>query len=109
MEKVFTPWQKGVLLICQKCHKAIDSKSLTSEVNSAEVLRDYLRKELAQQQAGKGIRVMVSGCLNVCKAQKQAIVYAAVHEAEPGQGTTEAYTIHPEQDREQVLEFLKQK
>lgn len=108
MEKIRTPWEKGLMLICQKCHKAIQPEALTSEQNSAEVLRDYLRKELALQQAGKGIRVTISGCLNVCMANKQAVAYASTTTGTSAT-TTECFVMHPEQDREQLLEFLKSK
>ena len=57
------------------------------------------------QRMHKKIRVMVSGCLNVCIDNEQAVVY------QPVSGVTEAFTIgsHLEENIQEMKEILAKK
>ena len=43
MKKEETPWSKGVVLVCTKCHKSINPSLLTEEGNAGENLKNYLK------------------------------------------------------------------
>lgn len=90
-----TPWTVGALFICNKCGKAFDKP------DQAEKLKSDLRTFLKESDNHKKIRVMVSGCLNVCNKQEQAICYQPIH------GTTEVFTV--EQNYDKALKDLKNK
>ncbi|MBV2168267.1 MAG: (2Fe-2S) ferredoxin domain-containing protein [Bdellovibrio sp.] len=103
MKKEETPWSKGVLMICTKCHKAISSKSLHEEGNAADNLKVFLKKSFKETGDLSKIRVVTSSCLDVCVDEFQAVTFA------PIEGETETYILHPEEDREKLLKLLRQK
>lgn len=98
-----TPWSKGVVLICTKCHKAISSKLLEEEGNSGENLKNFLKKSFKDSGELSKVRVLTTSCLDVCIDDRQAVSYAAVD------GETETFAIHPEKDREELLKHLREK
>lgn len=81
MKKYESPWSVGSLFICNKCGKNF------TEPEMAENLKTELRSNLKSIDAHKKIRVMVSGCLNVCMAEEQAFVYQS------NSGPIETYTV----------------
>ena len=93
MKPYETPWSIGSLLICNKCGKAFDKP------NQAEKLKSDLRVFLKEQDGHKKIRVMISGCLNICNKEEQAICY------QPIQGKTEVFTV--DQNDDKALKDLK--
>ncbi|MGZ3769222.1 MAG: DUF1636 family protein [Bdellovibrio sp.] len=95
------PWTKGVVLVCTKCHKAISN--LTEEGNAGENLKNYLKKSFKESGDSEKIRVVTSSCLNVCISETQAVTYS------PVDGKTETFTLQPEQEREELLQFLRKK
>lgn len=101
MKKESNPWQKGLVVICNKCHKAITN--LSEEGNAGENLKTYLKKSFKESGDGDKIRVVTSSCLNVCIDETQALTFA------PVDGVTETFTVHPEQDREELLQLLRSK
>lgn len=98
-----TPWSEGIVLICTKCAKAIPASSLREEGNAAENLKIYLKKNLKETGDHSKIRVVTSSCLDVCEDGLQAVTYSGIH------GETQTMTLHPEQDRDQILSFIKSK
>lgn len=100
MKKEETPWSKGVVLVCTKCHKAINPSLLHEEGNAGENLKNFLKKTFRDRGESAKIRVVTSSCLDVCITDTQALAFAGVD------GLTETLTIHPEKDREEVLNFL---
>lgn len=103
MIKEENPWSKGIVMICTKCHKSIRSSLLKEDGNSADNLKMYLKKSFKESGDGSKIRVVTSSCLDLCIDDTQAVTYAAVD------GKTETYAIHPEKDREEFLNLLKDK
>ena len=93
MKTYETPWSIGSLFICNKCGKAFDHP------DQADQLKSDLRHFLKEQDGHKKIRVMVSGCLNVCDKEAQAVCY------QPNQGPTEVFTV--EKNYEKSLKELK--
>lgn len=103
MKKEETPWSKGVVLVCTKCHKSINPSLLKEEGNAGENLKNYLKKTFRDRGDSAKIRVVTSSCLDVCIADVQALAFAAVD------GATETLVVHPEQDRNQIVSFLADK
>lgn len=103
MKKESTPWSEGILMVCTKCSKAISPKSLKEEGNAGENLKNYLKKALKDSGDLSKIRVVTSSCLDVCVDEYQAVSYAPVH------GETETYILHPEAEREKMLQHLRDK
>lgn len=95
------PWSKGVLLVCTKCHKAISN--LSEEGNAGENLKTFLKKSFKGSGDAAKIRVVTSSCLDVCISEMQAVTYASV------EGKTETFTLHPENEREELLQVLRKK
>ena len=75
------PWSVGAMFICNKCGIAFN------EPENAEKLKLDLRTYLKENDQNKKIRVMVSGCLNVCKKEEQAISF------QPVLGSTKMFTV----------------
>lgn len=103
IKKEETPWSKGVVLVCTKCHKSISSSLLKEEGNAGENLKTYLKKSFKDSGDLSKIRVITTSCLDVCIDDLQAVSFAPEH------GKTETFTIHPEKDREEFLKLLKSK
>ena len=103
MKKEETPWSDAAVLVCTKCHKSIKSSSLKEEGNCGENLKSYLKSKLKEAGKNKEIRVMTSSCLDVCEAEMQAVTYTPVA---PCARHTETFVLHPEKDRDQLLEWL---
>ncbi|WII70689.1 (2Fe-2S) ferredoxin domain-containing protein [Bdellovibrio sp. 22V] len=96
-----TPWSQGIVLICTKCHKSISSSSLKEEGNSGENLKTFLKKSLKETGDLSKVRVVTTSCLDVCIDDYQAVTYA------PVEGETQTFTVHPEKDREELLNFIR--
>lgn len=103
MKKEANPWSEGILLVCTKCHKAINPQSLHEEGNAGENLKNFLKKSLKESGEFSKIRVVTSSCLDVCVDDFQAVTYAGVD------GETETFTVQPEKDREELLRYLRRK
>lgn len=103
MKKEETPWSKGVVLVCTKCHKSIDPKSLHEEGNAGENLKTFLKKSFKESDDLSKIRIVTTSCLDVCIDDYQAVSYA------PVKGETETFIVHPETDREKLLKHLHDK
>lgn len=104
MNKIDNRWQSGILMVCTACQKkTLDGVELKIEGNAGESLKNYLKSEMIQLGHGKTIRVITSSCLDVCQKGAQAVAFC------PTNGATETYTLHPEKDREQLLQLLKSK
>lgn len=104
MEKQTTKWTMGALLICERCGKSFIPGTLKEPGEPAENLKKYLKSQLKDQGLSGDIRVMTSSCLGICEDNKQALTY--LPSAGPG---VETYTVHPEEDREVILDYLKGK
>lgn len=81
MKNYETPWTVGSMFICTKCGAAFD------QPDNAENLKKDLRGYLKEKDAHKKIRVMTSGCLNICEKPEQAVMY------QPNTGATEIFTV----------------
>ena len=81
MKKYDTPWKIGSVFICNKCGNGF------GEPESAEKLKTSLRTQLKTIDAHKKIRVMVTGCLNVCNKEQQNVMY------QPVNGKSEIFTV----------------
>lgn len=103
MKKEETPWTKGVVLVCTKCHKSINPELLHEEGNAGENLKNFLKKSFKDSGDSAKIRVVTSSCLDVCIDDLQALTFAAVD------GSTETLTLNPEKDRAQILQYLHTK
>lgn len=80
MKKYEIPWEVGSVFICTKCGAKYNEGDL------AEDAKKQIRKELKEKDANKKIRVMTSGCLNICYPEEQTFVFM------PNDGPTEVYT-----------------
>ncbi len=103
MRREKNPWSAGVVVICTKCHKSISSSLLKEDGNSADNLKMYLKKAFKETGDLDKIRIVTSSCLNVCIDDRMALAFAKTD------GSTETYTVHPEKDREVLLNTLRQK
>ncbi|WP_295904120.1 (2Fe-2S) ferredoxin domain-containing protein [uncultured Bdellovibrio sp.] len=103
MKQEENPWSKGVVLVCTKCGKSISPKSLHEEGNAGENLKTFLKKSFKESGDLSKIRIVTSSCLDVCIDEYQAVTYA------PVQGPTETFIVHPEEDREKLLQHLREK
>lgn len=81
MKKFDTPWSVGSLFICEKCGASFEQAKM------ADKLKQELRSHLKEKDEHKKIRVMVTGCLNVCIKEEQAVMY------QPNFGKTEIFTV----------------
>jgi predicted metal-binding protein len=102
-EKEETPWSDAVVLICEKCGKSLNGLRLKEDGNASENLKKYLKGTMKEMGHGKQIRVINSGCLDVCEKNKVAVSYNPVDTTKHRQQT---FTVHPEEDRQQILNFL---
>jgi predicted metal-binding protein len=98
-----TPWSEGVMLICTKCHKSISASLLKEEGNAAENLKIYLKKKMKDEGLSSKVRVITSGCLDICIDDTQAVSFAGRY------GGTESFTLHPENEKEELLDWLRKK
>lgn len=103
MIKEENPWSKGIVMICTKCHKSISSSLLKEDGNSADNLKMFLKKTFKESGDGSKIRIVTTSCLDLCIDDTQAVTYAAAD------GKTETYAIHPEKDRAEFLQLLRDK
>ena len=99
MKKYEIPWEIGSLFICTKCGAKYNEDEL------AENVKKELRKQLKDQDAHKKVRVMTSGCLNVCYPEEQTFAFM------PNNGKTEVYTTELKEKKatEDIREFLATK
>ncbi|MBC7466832.1 MAG: hypothetical protein H7256_12645 [Bdellovibrio sp.] len=86
MKNYDIPWTIGSVFICNKCGAAFDKP------NNAEDLKKDLRVYLKEHDAHKQVRVMVSGCLNICDKNEQAVMYQLTN------GPTEIFTVDKKYD-----------
>jgi predicted metal-binding protein len=103
MKREENPWSEAIVMVCTKCAKSISSKSLKEEGNAGENLKTFLKKSFKETGDLSKIRVVTSSCLDVCIDETQAVTYAAVG------GDTITLTVHPEEDRKELLNFLRDK
>lgn len=98
-KKYNTPWEIGSLFICNKCGAKFNQPEL------AEKLKSSLRKDLKARDENKKIRVIVSGCLDVCYPEEQTFAFM------PKTGETEVYTTQLDEKSafEDIQNFIKNK
>ncbi len=82
MKNYNTPWSIGSVFICNKCGIAFE------QPENAENLKKDLRIFLKEKGAHHKIRVMVSGCLDICEKKEQAVTY------QPIEGRTAVFTVN---------------
>jgi len=103
IEKQETAWSEAVVLICEKCGKSLEGLKLKEDGNASENLKKYLKSQMKERGHGKQIRVVNSGCLDICIKNEVAVSYNPVDTTKHRQ---ETFTVHPEHDREDILNFL---
>ena len=98
-KKYNVPWEIGSLFICTKCGAKYNQPELAEELKSA------LRKDLKGRDENSKVRVMTSGCLNICYPEEQTFVFM------PKSGDTEVYTstLDKQIAYDEIKEFLKTK
>jgi predicted metal-binding protein len=99
MKNYSTPWLVGSMMICNKCGKTFDRPE------NAEHLKKDLRVFLKEKDANQDIRVMVSGCLNICVKDEQAVAF------QPVNGPTEVFTVDKDYDSSyhELKQYLNKK
>lgn len=99
MKACDTPWSVGSMLICNKCGKSFNHPEQADQMKSA------LRSFLKENDSHKKVRVMVSGCLNICDKEAQAVCY------QPNNGPTEVFTVDKNFDKSvnEIKTFLMKK
>lgn len=106
IEKQNTSWSTGAVIICEKCGKSLDGLQLQEEGNASEGLKRWLKQQLKDLGFGKQVRVMNSSCMDICQKDKVALTYFP----RSGHGSdAETMTVHPEQDRQEILKLLLQR
>ena len=68
-------WGKAAVFICNKCGKSITGASS----DLAEDLKKEFKNEMKDLGLAKDIRVMTSGCLNICIKEMQAVAIFPVN------------------------------
>ncbi len=106
IENQKNPWSEALFLICEKCGNSLDGLELKESGNASENLKKYLKGELKARGHGKKIRVINSGCLDICIKDSVAVSFNPVDTTKHQQGTL---TVHPEEDREKILNYLLKK
>lgn len=98
-KKYSTPWEVGSLFVCTKCGAKYNQPNL------AEELKSDLRKDLKSREEQGKVRVITSGCLNVCYPEEQTFAFM------PTNGQTEVYTTALEKATafKDIQEFIKKK
>ena len=97
------PWSEGIVMVCTKCAKSISSKTLKEEGNAGENLKTFLKKSFKETGDLSKIRFVTSSCLDVCIDETQAVTYASTG------GETMTFIVHPEEDRKELLNLLRDK
>lgn len=103
MKKEETPWSQAIVMVCAKCGKSINSKSLEDPANVADNLKMYLKKSFKETGDLDKIRIVTSSCLDVCIDEYQAVSIAKTG------GQTETWIMHPEIEKKELLEYLREK
>ena len=103
MKREENPWSKAVVMICTKCGKSIDAKSLEDPVNVADNLKTYLKKSFKDSNELDKIRIVTSSCLDICLDEFQAVSIARTD------GPTESWILHPEKEKKELLDYLQKK
>lgn len=101
MEKESAPWSKGAFFVCEKCGRRKDADSSLN--GFADAVKGEFKSKLKDMGHGKDIRVMVSGCIDVCPPGQQAAVYC------PADGGATEAVIFDKSERDQVFDWLKKK
>ena len=92
MKSVALPWNKAAVFICTKCAKSISGASS----DLADDLKKELKNEMKELGLSQDIRVMTSGCLNICEKEFQAV--ALIPKKNPHLATVKV--INPFKDKE---------
>lgn len=92
-----TPWEIGAIFICTKCGAKFNEPTMAEELKSA------IRKIQKGEETQTKIRVITSGCLNVCYPEKQTFTFM------PVEGKTEVYTsdLNKETVMKDVTDLMK--
>lgn len=91
-------WTKRGVFICSKCGTKINKP--------AEEVRDSLREGLKNIGIGKEIRVMTSGCLNICPEGEMAAVIIPNPEGLTAGQKIQGIVFSPENDKEALLKEI---
>jgi predicted metal-binding protein len=71
-------WEETLVMICDKCGKQFAD---THSINSPERIKSELKAK-AKENLGSKVRVITTSCLNICPANKIAIVIATKKNSE---------------------------
>lgn len=103
MKKTQCPWSRALVSVCTKCHNAIEPAELSQEGNAGENLKNFLKARMRTEGHAGAVRVVNSSCLALCPIGEQAVV---IH---THNGPGEIIALHPEKDREELVEVIKAK
>jgi predicted metal-binding protein len=100
MKHANCPWSKTFVGVCIRCHEGLDHQMLSMEGNAGENLKNFLKAQMRVLGHAGEVRVVTTSCLALCPLAQQAVVVAKNGE------TPKMYALHPEKDREELLEHL---
>lgn len=102
MQEVKPLWlASGVVLVCEKCYKQrIPDETPQAAKRIGDFnLRDWLKEKCKEAGLGKHVRVINTGCLDVCG--KGLVTVSLIPQGKGGE--TETFSIDPIEDRETIL------
>lgn len=103
MKEVECLWSRALISVCTKCHKEIEPTSLQQEGNAGENLKNFLKARLRAEGHAGAFRVVNSSCLALCPSGQQAV------SVQGNQGESCLLVVHPEQEREELVNYLVEK
>jgi predicted metal-binding protein len=108
MQPVKPLWlESGAVLVCEKCYKQRipeETPEIAAEIGDFN-LRDWLKAACKEAGFGKRMRVINTGCLDVCG--KGTVTVCLVPEGTGGE--TETYTLDPMREKQELLERVVEK
>lgn len=100
MDKSGAPWKVGAFFVCEKCGKKNGGPAIQGLADKVKI---EFKSKLKEMGHGKDLRVMTSGCLDVCPKEQQAAVFC------PSSGGEVKTICFRADETEQVFDWLKKK
>jgi predicted metal-binding protein len=108
MQEIKPLWMaSGVVLVCEKCYKQRipeETPEVAERIGDFQ-LRDWLKAQCKEAGLGKRVRVVNTGCLDVCG---KGLVTVSILPQGKG-GPAESFSIDPIEEREALLNHVIEK
>lgn len=107
MQRAKTKWQKsGLVLVCERCYKERipeEDPDKAAEIGAFN-LRDWLKSELKESDEWGPIRVVATGCLDICARRRVSVAI----DPQTGSGHAEVLVLEVPEEKDALKdEILK--